>query len=179
MSLKPYTTLVDYITGKTVPNVGAEENRQQVERLLVEEKGYAREDVAVDVDIVLDIRGERYRSQVDLVVSADGGRTPAMAIKCCAGSPASREREILAAARLLADHQLPLAVVSDGTTAIVLDTLTGARRGTGLAAVPAKAALAALVAESSLQPLPAKRREREMLIFRTYDRDNVNVARNL
>ena len=51
MSLKPYTSLIDYITGKEVPNVGAEENRQAIERFLVEEKGFAREDIAVDVDI--------------------------------------------------------------------------------------------------------------------------------
>jgi hypothetical protein len=31
----------------------------------------------------------------------------------------------------------------------------------------------------TLEPLPAGRREKEKLIFRTYDSDNVNVRRNL
>ena len=73
MPLKPYSMLTDFITGKAVPNIGAEENRQRVERYLVEKKGYSREDVAVDVDIVLSIEGGVYRSQVDLVVDAGGG----------------------------------------------------------------------------------------------------------
>ena len=38
--LKPYTTLIDFITGRETPNIGAEENRQVVERFLVEQKGY-------------------------------------------------------------------------------------------------------------------------------------------
>ena len=39
--------LKDYITGKEIPNVGAEENRQAVAKYLVEEKGFAKEDLQV------------------------------------------------------------------------------------------------------------------------------------
>ena len=41
-------TVVDYITGKTKPDTGAEANRQKVERRLVEEKGYAKSEIEVD-----------------------------------------------------------------------------------------------------------------------------------
>ena len=124
---KPYTMITDFVTGREVPNVGAEENRQAVEKLLVEEKGYLQEDIKVDVDIAITVAGEPYRSQVDLVVSADGGQTHFMVIKCAAGSLGSREREIVAAARLLDEYQIPFAVVSDGQTAIVLDTVSGTK----------------------------------------------------
>ena len=70
--LKPYTTLIDFITGRETPDIGAEENRQVVERFLVEQKGYARQDIAVDADLELTIQGEPYRSQVDLVVTVGG-----------------------------------------------------------------------------------------------------------
>jgi len=102
-----------------------------------------------------------------------------MAIKCAAGSLGSREREIVAAARLLKDYQIPFAVVSDGQTAIVLDTVSGKKTGEGMAAIPSKEAAGRML--DSCQPisLPADRREREKLIFRTYDSDNVNVQRNL
>jgi hypothetical protein len=179
MSLKPYSTVTDFITGREVPNVGAEENRQVVERYLVEEKGYAREDIAVDAEIILDIKGDIYRSQIDLVVSADSGRHPAMVIKCCAGSPASREREILSAARLLRDYQIPFAVVSDAKTAIVLDTISGEKFGSGMTAVPSKSLLRERMTSIPPEPLSTQRREKEKLIFRTYDSDNVNVSRNL
>ena len=48
-TIKPYTLLTDYVTGKEVPNIGAEENRQTVERYLVEKKGFSKQDIGVDV----------------------------------------------------------------------------------------------------------------------------------
>ena len=179
MPPKPYSTLTDFITGREVPNIGAEENRQAIERYLVEKKGYAREDISVDVAIDLSIRGERYRSSADLIISADGGKTAAILVKCCAGSPASREREVLSAARLLKDYQIPIAIVSDAATAIILDTISGTKVGNGMEAIPSKAELLERLKSQRLEALPSGRREKEKLIFRTYDSDNVNVSRKL
>ena len=176
---RPYTMITDYVTGREVPNVGAEENRQVVEKFLVEQKGYLKDDIQVDVDIAITVAGEPYRSQVDLVVSADGGKTRFMVVKCAAGSLGSREREIVAAARLLDEYQIPFAVVSDGKTAVVLDTLTGKKIGDGLAAIPSRQEAAAKLKSFTPQAFPAERREREKLIFRTYDVENVNVQRKV
>ena len=178
-TLKPYSLLTDFVTGIEKPNVGAEENRQVVERYLVENRGYLKEDIQVDTDIELSIGGETYRSQVDLVVSADGGRTRFMAIKCAAGALGSREREILAASRLLDRYQIPVAVVSDGKTAVVLDTVSGRKLADGLDAIPTKTQAQQRLRQTTLVPFPAQRREREALIFRSYDSMNVNVSRNL
>lgn len=177
--IKPYTMLTDFVTGKDVPNIGAEENRQALERFLVERKGYLKEDIQIDVDIELTVAGESYCSQLDLVVTTDGGKTQFMAIRCAAGSLGSREREILAAARLLDDCLIPLAVVSDGKTATVLDTASGKKIGDGLDAIPSKKEAIKKLDALELQPLPADRREKEKLIFRTYDSENVNVQRNI
>jgi hypothetical protein len=180
-TLKPYSMITDFVTGKEIPNVGAEENRQMVERFLVAEKGFSKEDIAVDVDIEISVAGETYRSQIDLVVSVDDeyGSTPFMAIKCAAASLGSREREILAAARLLAENQLPFSVVSDGKTAIVLDTVSGKNLGEGLNAILSKAEARERLREIKPLPFPKEKREREKLIFRSFDSMNVNVGRNL
>ena len=178
-TLKPYTLITDFVTGIEKPNVGAEENRQVVERYLVNDRGYLTEDIEVDADIELSIAGETYRSQVDIVVSADGGRTRFMAVKCAAGALGSREREIVAASRLLDRYQIPLAVVSDGKTAVVLDTVSGKKLGEGLATIPTKTQAQQRLTHTKLVPFPAERREREALIFRSYDSMNVNVSRNL
>ena len=178
-TLKPYTTITDFVTGKDVPNIGAEENRQAVERFLVEQKGYLKEDLQIDADIEISVAGELYRSQLDLVVSTDGGKTRFMAIRCAAGSLGSREREIVAAARLLDNYQIPLSVVSDGKTAIVLDTVTGKKTAEGLDAIPSKKRAIKKLVSLELQPLPKNRLEKEKLIFRTYDSENVNVQRNI
>ena len=169
--------ITDFVTGKEIPNVGAEENRQMVEQLLVNEKGYSKEDIAVDVDLELTVAGETYRSQIDLVVGLESNRI--MAIKCAAASLGSREREILAAARLLAEKQLPFSVVSDGKTATVLDTVSGKKLGEGLNAIPSKAQALEKLKEIQFLPFPKEKREREKLIFRSFDSMNVNVGRNL
>ena len=171
--------ITDFVTGKEIPNVGAEENRQMVERFLVNEKGFSKEDIEVDVDIEMTVAGELYRSQIDLVVSVDGGATRFMAIKCAAASLGSREREILGAARLLDQSQLPYSVVSDGKTAIVLDTVSGKKLGEGLNAIPSKVEVREKLKSLQLRPFPKEKREREKLIFRSYDSMNVNVQRNL
>lgn len=176
---KPYSMITDFITGQEIPNVGAEENRQQVAQFLVNEKGFLKEDIEVDVDIEITVAGEVYRSQIDLVVSLDGGLTPIMAIKCAAASLGSREREILAASRLLCENQLPFSIVSDGKTAIVLDTVSGQTRGEGLQSIPSKDELHEKLKDLQLRPFPQEKLEREKLIFRSYDSMNVNVQRNV
>ena len=179
-SLKPYTVITDFITGKEIPNIGAEGNRQAVEHFLVEEKGYLKEDLEIDVDLEIIVAGEAYRSQIDLVVSVDRGATVFMAFKCAAGSLGSREREILAAARLFDEnYQIPFSVVSDGKTAIVLDTVSGKKLAEGMDAIPSREEACEALKSFELQPFPEERRAREKLIFRTYDSMNVNVQRNL
>ena len=159
-------TIVDFITGHTRPNAGAEGNRQKVERFLVEDRGYDRNDVAVDQEIKLSIDGEPYQSTVDLVVQVNGFNI--MAIKCAAGSLASREREVIAAARLLYEYQIPLSVASDGDSALVWDTVSGEKLGQGLEAIPSKKiALKNFNPENSIR-LDAKRRTLQKRIFRTY-----------
>ena len=179
-SLKPYTVITDFITGEEIPNVGAEENRQTVAHFLVEEKGYLKAEIERDVGIEMTVAGEIYTSQIDLIVSVNDGAHRLMAIKCAAGSLGSREREILAAARLFDEnYQIPLSVVSDGKTAIVLDTISGKKLGEGMEAIPSKAQAREKLMTVAPQPFPKERREREKLIFRTYDSMNVNVQRNL
>jgi hypothetical protein len=169
-------TLVDFITGRSVPNMGAEENRQAVERFLVEEKGFAKDDIEVDTPIELDIAGEVYRSMIDLAVHVAG--KVFMCIKCAPGSLGSREREIVAAARLLAPYQVPFAVVSDGKTAVVIETVSGKKIAEGLSAIPARDDAQKSMEVMRLAPFPEERRRREGLIFRSYDSMNVNRMMN-
>lgn len=167
--------IVDFITGESVPNTGAEANRQRLERYLVEQKGYRRQDLLVDAPIQVVIEGQAYRSTVDLVIRID--HRPLIAIKCAAGSLGSREREILSAARLFSDSPLPLAVVSDGSAAMVLDTVTGKKKGEGLSAIPARAEAVDLARAERLTPIAPDRLVREQLVFRSYDSMNVNVGK--
>ena len=166
--------IIDYITGRPRPNVGAEANRQIVERLLVEKKGFMKHQIHVDVPIHMEIDDEMYISLVDIVVHVKDH--PYMVIKCAPGSLASREREVVAAARLLAAHQIPLSISSDGQTAYIWDTLSGKSIGSGLDAIPTKTLAEQIFDPAKMTSLPASKRRRQQLIFRSYDTMNVNKA---
>jgi len=165
----------DYVTGKEVPNIGAEENRQTVEKYLVENKGFSKKDLEVDAPLAFDIQGETYRSKVDIVIRIASRRL--MVIKCAAGSIGSREKEILSAAKLLEDYQVPISIVSDGRSAIVMDTLSGQTIGEGLGSIPSKVEIANRFDPDDFQPVPANRLEQVKLVFRSYDSMNVNISR--
>ena len=170
-------TIIDYITGAEVPDMGAEANRQAFERILVEVKGFSKSEVEVDVPLALIVSGKPYSSRIDLVVGLEGRRI--MAVKCAAGSLGSREREILAAARLLEAYQIPISIVTDGKSAVMLDTVSGEVKGEGIEPIPTRDALADMLKKMEWVPFPEKRQEREKLIFRSYDLENVNVRRNI
>ncbi len=175
---KPYETIDDFITGEPLPNIGSEENRQAVERFLVEEKGWDKSEIIVDADIEVVFKGEPYKSTVDLVASV--GNTRFMAFKCVAGSIETWEREILAAARVFEkDYQIPYCVVCDGKNALVIETVTGKRVGDSKESVFSRADAERLMKNATLAPLAEKRREKEQIIFRSYDLEHVNVKRNI
>ncbi|HAO21277.1 MAG: hypothetical protein BWK80_05395 [Desulfobacteraceae bacterium IS3] len=174
MDSKIVDMIYDFITGKETPLIGAEENRQRVERFLVEQKGFAKQDIEVDAPLEITLSGEVYRSRIDLIVRANDRRL--MAIKCAAGSLGSREREILAAARLTDTYQIPFSMVSDGKTAIVLDTVSGQTIGEGLDAVFSKQDASEKLKTLEFLPFPENKLHREKIIFRSYDSMNVNVS---
>ena len=174
---KPYDMLTDFVTGNEVPNIGAEENRQRVERFLIETKGYTKDDIEVDAVLKFTIGDEEVQSNVDLVVRIQGKRL--MVLRCAPGSLVSRQRETLAAARLLDAYQIPFSVVTDGKDAQLLNTTTGEVLDQGMGAIPSKEEVIRRMKEMKLQPLPPDRLEREKIIFRSYDEMNVNVQRKL
>jgi hypothetical protein len=174
---KPYEMITDYITGKQIPNIGSEENRQAVERLLVAEKNYSASEILLNADINLQIGLTPYQSQIDILVRVHDQSV--MIIKCVAGSLGSHERETIAAARLLEPNQIPISVVSDGKNALVRDVLTGKKMGEGLSKIPSREKAIQLLYQYTPTPIPDDRIEREKLVFRTYDSMKVNVQRNV
>lgn len=165
--------ITDYITGKTVRNAGPEASRQLFEKWLVEKKGYEKSDIRVDEPLTVQFKGQDYVSSVDLIVWC--GNRPFMAVICVAGSIGSYEREILSAARLVHSYQVPFAVSTDARDAVIMDTLSGKTVGKGLEALPDKPKAAEMSKALEYEKLDDRRREREMIIFRSFNLERVNV----
>lgn len=165
--------ITDYITGKPVRNIGPEASRQIFEKFLVEDKGFEKSDIDVAVPIVVQFKGEDYHSSIDLIASVNGKAV--MAITCVAGSIGSYEREILAGARLVFDYQIPFAVTTDARNAIIMNSLTGKTIAEGLDEIPSKADLQKRMDSLEFKPFDEERREKEMIIYRSFNLEKVNV----
>jgi hypothetical protein len=164
-----YGSLRDYLTGEELTDTDDERNRQQLARMMVEEKGYAKGDLEPRRFVETLFSAEFVRSTIELVVSLEGKRF--MIIRYGPGSLVSRERSAIAAARVLEDqYQIPLAVVTNGRDAELLDTATGQVLASGMEAIPdyrqARELLPTLVFRERME---GKKRERELRILNTFD----------
>ena len=141
--------------------------RKIAEQMLLGEKGYLPGDIRKNVVFDVVLGSETAKSEVDFLISVDG--VIAMVIKCAAGSLNSRERHIVAAARVLSDFQIPVAVVMDPMNAIVLDSVTGKMIGEGFEAIPKKEQIRRMLSGISLVPVPREKAEREKRVLLAFD----------
>ncbi len=145
----------------------ADEARKMIEYLLREKKGYQQEDVRKGVSFEVKLGQETASSSVDFLVSIDGRK--AMLVKCSSGSLTSRERQAVAAARVLDSPPVPFAVVADPITAEVLDTATGKVIGEGFGAIPVREQLVELLSKMDNSALSVERIEKEKRILLAFD----------
>jgi len=166
-----YGTLTDYCTGEVLVDTDDQRYRQKLARLLVEEKGYAKQELAVRQRIETLFAGSFVVSTVDLIVTLLGKRL--IVLRYGPGSLVTRERPAQAAARVLEpQYVIPLTVVTNGLDAELLDTRSGKVLARGLAGIPSRAQALAMMPELCFLPLPeGPQRQMELRILNAYDRE--------
>lgn len=161
--------LTDFITGETLPDTLDERLRQEIARLLVEQKHYLKSDIEARKKLVVKAGTSKAIVSIDFLVwLAD---RICMIVKFAPGSLVTRQRPVLAASRLLAPYQIPFAVVTNGRDAEVLDAASGKVRSRGLETIPSKPALMQATAGRRFERLTARRREMESRIVYCYEVD--------
>ena len=158
---------IDYITGREITDTDDERYRQKLARFLVEEKGYAREEIESKRRLEMTIGNKRVLSMVDFVVKVEGKAF--LAIRYGPGSLVTRERPALALARILENYLVPFTVVTNGEDAEVLDTFSGSVIGTGIDALPHRSAAVEQLRNIKFHHLPVKQLEAEQRILSAYD----------
>ena len=141
--------------------------RQDIEKFLLEKKGYAETEIEKDREFEVLIGNERCKSGTDIIISVGGKRL--ILIKCSVGALVSRERQAVACARVLDSYQIPFAVVTDAVDAIVLDTLTGKVMSEGMESIPSRNELTELISTIELKTLSPERAEKEKRILLAFD----------
>jgi len=162
--------LDDLITGESIEDTHDERYRQKIAGLLVNRKGYLRSEVEPRKDLLVQAGAKRAIIKIDFAVRLSG--RICMIIKYGPGSLVTRQRPLLAASRLLAPYQIPIAVVTNGEDAEILAGSSGKILRRGLASIPSKSALGEIAADEGFDPIPTARAAMESRILYCYEVDD-------
>jgi len=161
--------LTDFLTGETLQDTHDEQQKQKLARLLVEQKGYSKEEISPRCDLFIRTSEHKALVKVDFKITLDD--RVGMIIKYGPGSLVTRQRLALAASRLLTSHMVPIVVVSNGEDADIMDGVSGKVIASGLDSVPSKTELAAHAEGFSFDPISEKRAKMESLIVYAFEID--------
>jgi hypothetical protein len=161
--------LVDFLTGKSLTDTHDERYRQNLARLLVDRLGFAKTDIEPRLSLPVRAGDARAIVKIDYVVRQAG--KAGMIIKYGPGSLVTRRRPVLALSRLVEPYQIPIAVVTNGEDAEILDAASGNVIAIGLEGIPSKSSLADRVAAAGFHSVSAGRAEMEARIVYCYEVD--------
>ncbi len=165
--------LEDFITGEVLTDTHDERYRQQLARLLVQEKGFLKTDIHPRRELVITAGDSKAVIVNDFLVRLQPLQGKAckackacMIVKYGPGSVVSRHRPALAISRLIEPYQIPVVVVTNGRDADILDGNTGKKTAGGLNAIPSKTELLQKLEdkEFTFDPISPERAEKESRI---------------
>jgi len=161
--------LEDFITGRRLADTHDERDRQKIARLLVTEKGYLKRDIEPRRKMMVRAGERRAVVKIDFAVRLSG--RICMIIRYGPGSIVTRRRPVLAASRVAAGYQIPVAIVTNGRDAEVLDAASGRVVSTGLGAIPSRSQLAEIAARADFAAISTARAEMESRLIYCYEVD--------
>jgi hypothetical protein len=166
-----YGQLRDYLTGETLPDTDDERIRQDLARWLVEQLGYGQDELEPRLTIETCFNNNRTRTLIELTARIEGRRL--FILRYGPGSLVTREWPAVAAARVLdSAYRIPLAVVTNGRDAELLETEQGRVLATGMDCIPDRERAGVLVRHSTFTPYTdAGLRDKALRILNVFDQD--------
>ncbi|MEA3438420.1 MAG: type I restriction enzyme HsdR N-terminal domain-containing protein [Thermodesulfobacteriota bacterium] len=161
--------LVDFITGETIEDTHDERYRQKLARLFVEKKGYNKNEIKSRCELPVSAGANKAVVKIDFLITLSN--KICMIIKYSPGSLVTRHRPVLAASRLVAPYQIPIAVATNGENADVLDGYTNEVISSGFESIPDRQQLAKRVADIQFEHISSRRVEMESRIIYAFEID--------
>ena len=161
--------LVDHITGEIINDTHDERYRQKIARLLISRKKYFTSDIKPRQELLVTAGDNRAIIKIDFLVHVSA--RVGMVIKYGPGSIVTRRRSVLAVSRLVTPYQVPIAVVTNGEDAEILDGFSGNVISRGLSAIPSKPQLIDIVSDAPSNETSNSRTEMESRILYCYEVD--------
>lgn len=162
--------LTDFITGETLKDTHDERYRQKIARLLIRQLGYLREDIELRKELVARAGRKKAVLKIDFTITL-AGRT-CMVLQYGPGSLVTRRRSVLAVSRLIVPYQVPIAVITNGEDAEIINGTSGEVNGIGLGSIPEKADLIRMAANETFAPISDQQAEMESRILYCYEVDD-------
>lgn len=157
-------TVKDRLTGETIEDSHDERYRQKIVGHLLDLCGYDPSEIEANRRIELTTPGRMASFPVDFIVHIDG--VAAMVVRYGPGSLVTRYRTAQALCRFLADHEIPVAIVTNGEEAHRLDGPKGACIAQGFHTIPTRSELSQIILRGPLKPVSrAHRAMAERLLF--------------
>lgn len=141
--------------------------RMKTWEFLTKEKGFSRQEILVDPEFELKLSDCQIKVSIDFIILVD--QKEAILIRCTPSSIESWERYVLAFARVIRQYQIPIAVVTDGERARIIDVITGKLKGETLKEIPSKEELFRYMKGLSPIPFPEEKLEREKRIVYAFE----------
>ena len=162
--------LTDFITGETLKDTHDERYRQKIARLLTGQLGYLRADIEPRKALVARTDSKKAVLKIDFTITLEG--KTCMVVKYGPGSLVTRRRAVLAVSRLIAPYQVPVAVITNGQDAEVINGTSGEVTASGLESIPSKANLTKMAAGETFAPISDQQAEMESRILYCYEVDD-------
>jgi hypothetical protein len=159
--------LVDFITGETIQDTHDEQYRQKLARLLVNKKGYYKEEITPRSKLYVKAGDKKAVVKIDLVVTLCS--KVCMIVKYGPGSIVTRQRPSLAASRLIVSYQVPFVVVTNGEDARILEGASGKVFSEGLLSMPSKHDLTEITDGTFFDPVSSRQAKMESRILYTFE----------
>jgi hypothetical protein len=166
-----YGVLQDFLTGDTLPDTDDERIRQGLARLLVEQLGYGKDELEPRLTISSCFNNNRVLSLIELTARINGRRL--FILRYGPGSLVTREAAAVAAARILdPEYRIPLAIVTNGRDAELIETGRGKVLAEGMNCIPSRQQAGDLQQKYVFEPFTDPgRRDKALRILNVFDQE--------
>jgi hypothetical protein len=162
--------LTDLISGETLKDTHDERDRQKIARLLIQQLGYLKSDIEPRRALVAKADSKKAVLKIDFTITL-AGKT-CMVLQYGPGSLVTRRRAVLAVSRLIVPYQVPVAVITNGRDAEIINGTTGKVTASGLESIPSKSGLAKIAAGDAFEPISDQKAEMESRLLYCYEVDD-------
>jgi len=161
--------LVDFITGETIRDTHDERYRQNLARMLINQKGFMKKEIKPRRELRVSAGEKSAIIKIDFEIHVAG--KIGMIIKYGPGSLVTRWRPTLAVSRLVAPYQVPVVVVTNGKDADILEGRTGEVVAQSFQSIPSRRDLIEKVTTMDLNGISAEQAEIESRIVYAFEVD--------